>query len=192
MKTKTLYHLSTLAGILCGICIILGKLLIPLPNRQIGEIFDTLSALFGLFFTIGIYLRQRRESGVLGGVAFIILFAGLAPVLCMDYFGAFYLLELPPGTAERIMEGSNGPVFAASGLTFLIGEILYGISVIRAGIFSKIASIAFMVGMIPVALHLTGIFSETIVNIASVFAGGGLIWWSIELFRLTDHEYKVI
>jgi hypothetical protein len=188
LSTTTLYRLSALGGLLSGVCIILGKLLIPLPNPQPGEIFDTLAALFGLFFTVGLYLGQRRESGVFGGVAFIVLFIGLAAVLSLDYYAAFMRLELPPGTDELLMEGPNGPVFAASGLTFLIGEVFYGISVIRAGVFSKIAAVLFIAGMIPVALHLSGIFPEIVVEISSVVAGLGLIWWSIQLYRLAGSE----
>jgi hypothetical protein len=43
MSIKTLYRLSALAGILSGACIIIGKLLIPLPDPQPGEVFDFLS-----------------------------------------------------------------------------------------------------------------------------------------------------
>ena len=78
MSQKTLYRLSAFAGMLSGLCIIIGKLLIPLPDRQIGEVIDFFSPFFALFFAVGLYLRQRKESGVLGGVAFIVLFMGLA------------------------------------------------------------------------------------------------------------------
>ena len=188
MSKTTLYRLSAVAGLLSGICIILGKALIPHPNRQLGEIADLFAALLGLFLTIGVYLLQRRESGVLGGIAFIVLFVGLTAVVSLDYFGAFMALELPPGTVEQLLEGRNGPWFAASGLAFLIGELLFGVSVIRAGVFSKIAAVLFMGGMIPVALHLSGVFSEGVVITASVVAGLGLIWWSLSLYRLAGSQ----
>lgn len=182
MSNTALYRLSALAGSLSGFCIIIGKLLIPLPNRQIGEIFDFFSPFFALFFAVGLYLLQRKEAGIFGGIAFIILFAGLAAVVCLDYFGAFIAHLLPDGTIDQIMEGPSGLVFAFSGLTFLIGEILFGISAMRANIFSKVASILFMVGMFPVPL--VGIFPERMIVIGSIIAGIGLIWWSIELYRL--------
>ncbi len=188
MSTKTLYRLSALAGILSGVCIIIGKLLIPLPNRQIGEIFDLLSPFFALFFAIGLYLRQRKESGVFGGIAFITLYTGLVTVVCLDYFGAFMRLELPPGAADQLMEGPTSVVFIGSLLIFLIGEILFGISVIRAGVFSKTAAVLFMVGMIPVALHLSGLFPESVVIISSILAGFGLIKWGMELDKLAGSE----
>lgn len=188
MSTTTLYRLSAAAGVLSGVCIIIGKLLIPLPDPLPGEIFDFLSPLFGLFITMGLYLRQRKESGVFGGVAFIVFFIGLTSVVSLDYFGAFMRLELPEGAVDQLMEGPTSPVFVSSLFIFLIGEILLGISVIRAGVFSRIAAVLFMVGMIPVALHLSGIFPEIVVVIGSIMAGIGLIWWGISLYRLADGE----
>jgi len=186
MSTKTLYRLSALAGVLSGLCIIIGKLLIPLPNRQIGEIFDFFSPFFALLFAVGLYLRQRRESGIFGGVAFIVLFMGLATVVSLDYFGAFIAPYLPEGMVDQILESPTGVVAIISGLVFLIGEILIGISVIRANVFSKIASILFMIGMFLVPLG--AVFPESAVVIGSIIAGFGLIWWSTELFRLANSD----
>ena len=185
MSTKTLYRLCALAGLLSGLCIILGKLVIPLPNRQIGEIIDFFSPLFALLFAVGLYLRQRRESGVFGGVAFIVLFMGLATVVSLDYIGAFIAPYLPSGMMDQILEGPTGAVAATSGLTFILGEILFGISVIRAKVFSRIASILFMVGMFFVPLG--SVFPESAVVIGSIVAGVGLIWWSAELYKLAGN-----
>ena len=184
MSRSTLYRLAALAGGLSGVCIILGKILILLPDSQPGEVFDLLSPFFALYFAMGLYFGQRRESGALGGVAFIVLFAGLAAVVSLDYFGAFMRLQLPEGTTEQLMKGPSAPVFIGSLLAFLVGEILFGASVIWAGVFSKIAAVLFMLGLIPVAFHPSGIFPEEMVVMGSIIAGVGLIWWSVELNRL--------
>jgi len=184
MSTSSLYRLAALAGLLSGICIIIGKVLIFLPDPQPGEIFDLLSPFFALFFLVGLYLGQRMESGVFGGVAFVILFTGLAAVVSLDYFGAFIRLQLPEGMTEQLMEGPSAPVFLGSLLVFLIGELLFGLSVMRARVFSNIAAVLFMLGLVPVALHPSGLFAETVVVISSIVAGLGLVWWSIELNRL--------
>lgn len=181
MSRRTLYRLSSLAGMLSGLCIIVGKLLIPLPNRQIGEIFDFFSPLFALPFAVGLYLSQRREAGLFGGIAFMTLFMGLAVVLSLDYFGAFVAPYLHEEVVEQMWESPTGVVAAASGSLFLIGEILFGISVMRAKVFSKTASMLFMVGMFPVPLG--GILPESAVVSGSLIAGSGLIWWGIELYQ---------
>ena len=48
-----------------------------------------------------------------------------------------------------------------------------------------------MGGMIPIALDLSGIFSEDVVIAASVVAGLGLIWWSLSLYRLAGSQTDV-
>jgi hypothetical protein len=184
MSERTLYRLSALAGVLSGACIIIGKLLIPLPNRQIGEVFDFFSPFLALLFLVGLYLGQREESGVFGGIAFIILFFGLAAVVSLDYFGAFIGPYLPNGMVDQILEGPTSTVFIISGLTFIIGEIIFRISVIRAGIYSRLAAILFIIGMFPIPL--AGVFPESAVVIGSIIAGIGLVWWGIELYRLAD------
>ena len=188
MPISTLYRLGALAGLLSGFFMILGRILARLPNTQPGEIIDWFSPTFALFFTIFLYLGQQRESGVFGGVAFIVLFAGLIVVVCLDFYGAFMRIYLPADMIAMIEEGPSAPVFVVGLLTFLIGEILFGISVIRAAVYSKIAAILFMAGLIPVMLHPTGIFPESIVDIGAAAAGAGLIWWGIELFRLAGDK----
>lgn len=182
MPKSTLYRLSSLAGILSGACIIIGKLLIPLPNRQVGEIFDFFSPFFGLLFLVGLYLGHRKESGTFGGIAFIVLFFGLTTVVSLDYIGAFIAPYLPNGMVDQLLEGPTGLVMMISGLTFLIGEILFGISVIRAGKYSKIAAVLFLVGMFTIPLG--SIFPEIVVVIGSIIAGVAFIWWGVELYKL--------
>jgi len=184
MSTSTVYRIGALAGFLSGVCIIIGRLLARLPNSQPGEIVDWLSPFFALFFAMALYLGQRRESGVFGGVAFITLFTGLVTLVSLDYYGAFIRIQLPEAVIAQVEEGPSAPVFVGSLFIFLIGEILFGISVLRAGVYSKIAAILFMLGLIIVALHPTGIFPESVVDIGATAVGIGLIWWSIDLNKL--------
>ena len=161
-----------------------------LPDPRPGEFFDFLSPLFALALTVGLYLRQRRESGVFGGVAAIVLFFGLALIVSLDYFGAFMFHELPEQMVDQLMNGRNGPIFIGSILIFLLGEILFGISVIRAGVFSRVAAVAFMLAMIPTVLDPTGLFSQSVVVIGSIVVGLALIWWGVTLYQLAGTVYR--
>jgi hypothetical protein len=177
-----------LAALLSGICILLGKLLALLPDPQVGEIFDFFSPLFGLFAILGVYFWQRKQSGRFGAIAFIVVFTGLVLVTALDYFGAFIRLEIPPDVMSQIMESSTGMVAAFSGLIFLVGEILFGISVIRAGVFPKIAAVLFVVGFIPVPL--VEVFPFGIVAAGSVMAGVGIIWWGLSLWSASSEAVR--
>jgi hypothetical protein len=184
MSAAALYRLGAVAGILSGACMILGRILARLPDTRPGEIVDWFSPTFALFFAIFLYLGQRRRSGLFGGLAFLILFAGLIMVVCLDFYGAFMRIYLPAEMIILIEEGPSAPVFVGGLLIFLIGELLFGISVIRAGVYSKIAAGLFMAGLIPVALHPTAIFPESMVDLGAAAAGIGLIGWGVELYRL--------
>ena len=182
MSRSSLYRLSAVAALLSGGCIIVSKLLAFLPDPQAGEVFDFFSPLFGLFAFLGIYPWQREQSGRFGGVAFIVAFVGLALVLCLDFFGAFIRLQLPEDTMAQLMNGSAGIVAALSGLVFLVGEILFAISVMRAGVFPRLAAWLFLIGFIPVPL--VGMFPFGIVAAGSVLAGIGIAWWVLSLWKL--------
>jgi hypothetical protein len=184
MSKSTLFRLSALAALVSGVCIIVGKLLALLPDPQAGEVFDFFSPLFGLYAILGIYLWQREQSGTFGGVAFVVVSFGLALVLCLDFFGAFIRLQLAEDTTAQLMDGPAGLVAAISGLTFLVGEILFAISVMRAGVFSKIAAWLFMIGMVPVPL--VDVFPFSIVAVGSVLAGIGIMWWGLSLWSFAS------
>lgn len=186
MSTSNLYRLSALAAILSGICIILGKILTLLPDPQAGEIFDFFSPLFGLFAIIGVYLWQREQAGRFGALAFILAFVGLVQVTALDYFGAFIRLEIPPEVMAQVMEGTGGIAAAISGMTFLVGEILFGISLLRTGVFPKIASLLFIIGFFPVPL--VDVFPFTIVAAGSIMAGLGIAIWGTSLWTYNSGQ----
>jgi len=181
MDNNVLYRLGGMSSVVSGVTIIIGKILAIISFVQSGEIFDFLSPLFGLFAVTAIYLRHRNETAILGCIAFIVLFSGISMVLCLDYFGAFILPYLPEGTVESLLDGPTGTAWAISGLLFISGIIIFGITVIRAGIFPVAASLLFTIGFLPIPFG--EILSDLMVHSGSVLAGTGLIWWGIFLYR---------
>lgn len=179
MSTRRLFRMGALAAMLSGIAIVSGKVLMLLPDPQAGEILDFFSPLFGLFAVLAVYLWQREQAGTFGVVAFIVMFIGLALVTSLDYFGAFIRLELSEATRDELMEGSPGVIAAISGLTFLVGEILYGISLLKAKVFPKAAAWLFMIGFVP--MTLIEVLSDELVAAGSVVAGAGIFWLGLAL-----------
>lgn len=87
-----------------------------------------------------------------------------------------------------MMDSPSGPVFTGSILIFVVGELLFGISVPRASVFSRIAAVLFMITPLPTVLHLADVFPESVVVISSILAGVALVWWSIELHSMASKE----
>jgi hypothetical protein len=179
MSTATLYSLSAIAGVVAGICIILGALLNDLLKTQRGTIFNFLGALIGLFGITGFYLWQRTEFGAFGLVAYVLAFIGFALIACIDYMGAF----IAPTEEEiaSLQKSSAMMVAMVSGLIFLVGEILFGIATFRAGILPKIATVLFMIGFLATPLRAA---YPIITFIGLTASGMGIIWWSVSLWSL--------
>jgi len=189
MDNNALYRLGGISSVLSGLTIIIGKILAIISFVLAGEFFDFLSPLFGLFAVTAIYLRQRNETAILGCIAFMVLFSGISMVLCLDYFGAFILPYLPEGIVEHLLKGATGTAWAVSGLLFISGVLIFGITVIRAGIFPVAASLLFTIGFIPIPFG--EILPDVIIHSGSVLAGTGLIWWGIFLCRSTLFQERV-
>lgn len=189
MNNNNLYKLGALSSVLSGGTIIVGKILAGTSLVLAGEFFDFLSPLFGLFALTAVYLWKRNETAILGRIGYVILFSGISLVMCLDYFGAFILPFLPEGIVEHLLEGPTGTVWALSGIIFITGVLLFGISCIWARIFPVAASLLFTIGFIPVPFG--EIIPRAIVYAGSVMAGAGLIWWGIFLFRHTLFREKL-
>ena len=179
MDNARLFRMGGSAAIISGVSIIAGKILALASLDLQGEFMDYLSPLFGLPAVVATYLYHRDRFGFSGFVSFAILFLGISVVMCLDYFGAFILPYLPAGMLDELLEGPVGSTLAISGLIFLTGVILFGISVIRAGKLPLAGSIFFISGFSTVPFG--EIFPEMAVSIGSVVAGVGLISWGYSL-----------
>jgi len=180
MSTTTLYSLSALAGIIAGICIILGTVLNDLVKKN-GAFYNFLGALIGLFGITGVFLWQRNEAGTFGVVAYVVVFIGLALIACNDYAGSFITPNLPSDVQTQLGNSSFMRVMYISFSIFLVGEILFGISTIMAGVFSKITAMLFMIGFLGTTMRPVNQF---ITFIGLTMSGAALIWWGVSLWTM--------
>ena len=180
MSDCSLYRLAAVSGFISAVSIIVGKALMLLPGEQAGEVADFLSPLFGLGAIVGVYLFQRSETGAYGAVAFVVVFIGLALVTSLDFFGAFIRLELTENVRDELLEGPPGLAMAVSALIFLAGVVMFGISLLRSGVYPRAAGWLFIAGFVFVPL--VEVVGETVVALASILAGISVLWLSSVLW----------
>ena len=143
------------------------------------------SVIFGLLGIIGLYARQVEEAGLLGLVGFLMLFVALMLFAGFAFFEAFIIpvlaTEAPQFTgglfAGEISLGVLETVILVAGPLEVIGGLLFGIAIIRAGILPRWAAILFIIGILP------GRFGpEVVARIGSVVLGIGLAWLGYALW----------
>lgn len=152
-------------------------------------------SLLGLVGVTGIYLRQVKESGLLGLIGYVL-------------FALFYLgttawtfaeaLILPPLSAQApqfvasflgVFDGSGGGTslgaLGAMGLVifpmYLLGGVLLGAAIFRAGILSRTAGILLALGaastlLVPFLPHAAARYAAVPVGLALIWLGYSL--WS--------------
>ena len=119
--------------------------------RNTAKLVMSALALAGI---TGMYLHQFRRVGVLGLVGFVVLSSFYVLSAGVESMAAFVLPSLAdtaPGYVNDVLaaatggtaSGDIGPlqgVFVASGVTYILGGLVFGIALFRAGVLARWAA----------------------------------------------------
>lgn len=183
MSQQRLYRTAALALILGTVMVTVGNLLAPQGDARLAVASELyypmgIAVIVGGSLVMGawpaVYLRQHLETGLLGFAGFVlVLVAGMALTVG---FPLLQLLTFPWIAATAISNQTldEGPVvftvfFAVASGVVTLGGILFGVASIRARIFSRALSVAFIVLAV----------ASAILGFLSLPGGGGIqmSWW---------------
>ncbi|MEE8592417.1 MAG: hypothetical protein V3T35_13975, partial [Spirochaetia bacterium] len=122
-------------------------------------------------------------AGAFGSIAYIVAFFGLALVVGISYTTAFIFPYVEGGVMGGLMAGPTGTIFMVSGIIYLAGVILFGISVITARVFSWIAALLFMIGFVLTLLW--AFLPDTLMHLGGILAGVGIFWFGASLWSFS-------
>src|SRR5262249_2826444 len=156
MPTRALLRLAGVALLLAGVFQAIGTVLHPDdttatpyfadPRWSPAHVALALSFLLALFGVIGLYLRQRVETGLFGLVGFVLAVAGCALLVAGPLAEALLLPVIAAGQPPRPLADwldLSGPLAGAvvvslvSLLCYTAGFVLLGIATERAGVFPR-------------------------------------------------------
>jgi hypothetical protein len=168
MTAAKLIRWSGLSAMLSGTLFIIVQ---PLhPHEVLSSVSTTTWAvvhyltiamcIFGLYGSIGMYARQLKAVGWLGFAGFLLLSLWQVFETALVFIEAFILrllttsspsfvegyLGLSSGKGSEISLGALPALGAASGVLYLLGGMLFGISMFRARILSRWASALLAIG----------------------------------------------
>jgi hypothetical protein len=149
---------------------------------------------FGLLGIAGIYARQVRAASWFGLVGFLLLSLWFVLVTGFTFFEAFILPLLAtdsPKFAESflgIFTGSGGETSVGAlatlwtllGVVYLLGNLLFGIGIFRAGILSRWAGA--LLGLGAVSSPAFALLPQSFAPLAAVPVGLGLAWLGYSLW----------
>ncbi|HYP44182.1 MAG TPA: hypothetical protein VEQ66_03175 [Propionibacteriaceae bacterium] len=167
ITTTKLTHAAGLAAVAGGLLYIGVQIKHPLleaaftttTEYAVREAAKILMAAFSLIGITGIYLRQVRQTGVLGLIGYLLLSVGYLTILNVQVIAVFVLPDLagsqpdyvndvlavatsgtPSGDVDRFQTLSQVAV------TYIIGGVIFGIALFRAAILPRWAAALLSIG----------------------------------------------
>jgi hypothetical protein len=143
----------------------------------------------------GMYLRQTKQMGVLGLIGYLLFGAGYLILMSVEIIGTMVLPTLANGSpayVNDVLTAANGgkalgdigllqPWFMASGITYLVGGLIFGIALFRANILARWAAALLSVSAVAtMAIPLLPGVNQRLFAIPNGIALIGLGW---SLFR---------
>jgi len=161
----------------------------------VRETMKIFMALFSLIGVTGIYLRQVRQVGVLGLIGYVVLSVGYLAIFCNQIIGVFVLPMLAdsqPGFVNDVLAvatsrppvGDIGPLqifIQGGGFAYIVGSIIFGIALFRAGILARWAATLLSVG--GVAILATFVLPELIQRLFAIPVSVALVGLGYSLWR---------
>ena len=202
ITTRTLTKAAAIAAVAGGLLFIAVQIKHPVLNasftttteyavRETAKIVMAVCSLIGI---TGIYLRQVQKIGVLGLIGYAALAVGYLTILSVQVIGVFVLPDLAdvrPGYVDDVLAvaTSGTPVGDVSrmqtlsrvGAAYIVGGVVFGIALFRAGVLARWAAVLMSVG--AVATVATFQLPELTQRLFAIPAGVALIGLGYSLWR---------
>ena len=126
-----------------------------------------LMAALALVGITGMYVSQVRRNGLLGLIGYLVFAAGYVLLMIPPYIGAFVLPSIADSNSSFVNDvlalfNGNSPdgdlgllttVFQLQGFAYLLGGLVFGIALFRAGVLARWAAVLLAVsGLVSVLL----------------------------------------
>lgn len=177
-----LFRFGAVCGVLSGLFIALPGAIEAFTGETTATSFVLgVSPAFATPLLVALHLRQHRDAGRAGTIAYAVnliglgLFGGAAFTLNMALFG------LDDATLEEVLTGTTRVALLGSAVVFAVGTVLFGLSMVRTGIFPKAPSWGYAVTL--GALALLGPLPDSVfTSLVHVLAGASVLWLALSVW----------
>ncbi len=173
----------------------------PFPETAGSALFlwrqslSALAAVLLLFGSIGLYLQQAETAGRFGAIAFLLAFIGSALLLAHEWSQIFFVRELAfsaPEVLQSLESEEKLNLFNISALaalsTFVLGWILFSISMLKTSVYSRRGPILLIVGFFATPMLAAALPDMWGLIIGNAVLGSGWFLLGSELY--SSNRYK--
>jgi hypothetical protein len=171
-----LTRLGAWCGIAAGLCVALPSAVEAVTGETAAtSLVLAISPALAVPFLVVLHLRQQDRAGAFGVVAYTLnaiglgLFAGAAFTLNAALF------FLDDAVVKDLLAGPTMAALLGSALVFALGSVLFGVSMLRAGVHPRIPAVAYLVAF-PVLAVAARLPDTPLTSAVHLTAGASLIW----------------
>ncbi|MFD2614146.1 hypothetical protein [Paenibacillus gansuensis] len=197
ITASNLIRYAGIAAILAGILFIVIQMIHPADilssvktdRWAIVHYMGVAMCFLGLLGITGIYARQVEKAGWLGFTGYLLISLFYALTMAFQFIEAFVspplaaespifvegMLGIPSGNVGDINVGNLETIYSVTGVTYLLGGLLFGIATLRAGILSRWAAGLLAIGTL-LPLPLSSLIHHPYDRILAVPVALGLAW----------------
>ena len=203
ITTTKLTRAAGLSAVVGGLLFIAVQIKHPLLDATftttteyaVREALKIFMAVFSLIGVTGIYLRQVRQTGVLGLIGYVVLGVGYLAIFSVQVVAVFVLPTLAasePGFVNDVLavaasstpSNDIGPLqilIQGGGFAYVVGGIIFGIALFRANVLARWAAMLLSVG--AVAILTTSWLPELTQRLFAIPVSVALIGLGFSLWR---------
>ncbi|MEU7820486.1 hypothetical protein [Catellatospora sp. NPDC049133] len=169
-------------GAVCGVILALSLGVPGVVEAFTGETTVTsfvagLGAAFGAPALYAYQLRQADAAGRFGAVAFAVNVIGLGLFTGVGFALNLVLFFLDEATVSAVLDGPTRWAVLGSGMVFIAGSVLFGVSMLRAAVLPRVAAVGYIVSLVMLAA-LAPLPDSLLSSAAHVAAAASLVWLS--------------
>jgi hypothetical protein len=161
----------------------------------VAHLVNTTMAVLAMVGLTGLYLRQVRETGALGLIGFLLFATGFLMIAIVSFAEAVILPQIADVAPRYVgdflatfvgdpVKGEVGGLGLANGIagaTYLLGGLVFGIAMYRAGIVARWAALLLSVGAL--ASLLAGVLPDSMFRTATFPTAIAMIGLGYSLWR---------
>ncbi|MGW3965402.1 hypothetical protein ACWED2_36675 [Amycolatopsis sp. NPDC005003] len=171
-----LTRLGAGCGVLAGLAIAVPGLIEAFTGETAPTSFVLgLSPAFAIPLLTVLHLRQATAAGAFGAIAYTVNAVGLGLFGGAAFTLNLALFFLDDAVVEELLRGPTMVALLGSALVFATGAVLFGVSLLRAGIHPRVPAVAYLVAL-PVLAVAARLPDTPVTSVVHVVAGGSLVW----------------
>jgi hypothetical protein len=140
------------------------------------------SAFLAVPLLVALYLNQMPGAGRLGRVGYAVALIGTGLFGAAAYTLDTTLIHLDHAVVVELLHGPTRVALFGSALVFVVGSVLFGLSMVRAGVYPRVAAWGYTV-ILPVFALAAPLPYSPYKGVLHVLSAAVLIWLSLALPR---------